>query len=188
VKVRKFREKPDQANANKFLKAGNFFWNGGIFCWRAGVFLNELRQHLPKTAALLAALPSFHDKRFAKRLAEAYPACENISVDYAVLERSDKVVSMATDDFGWNDLGSWHAVYELMARDANQIAAKSEVIAEDSRGCYVEAPGKLVALVGVDDLVIVDTPGALLVARRSQAQAVGLIVKKLEKLGKTELL
>jgi mannose-1-phosphate guanylyltransferase len=188
VKVRKFREKPDQANANKFLKAGNFFWNGGIFCWRAGVFLNEMRQHLPKTAALLAALPGFHDKRFAKRLAETYPMCENISVDYAVLERSDRVVSMATDDFGWNDLGSWHAVYELMTRDANDIAAKSPVIAENSRGCYVEAPGKLVALVGVDDLVIVDTPGALLVARRSQAQAVGLIVKRLEKLGKTELL
>lgn len=188
VKVRKFREKPDQANANKFLKAGNFYWNGGIFCWRAGVFLNELRQHLPKTAALLAALPSFSDRRFAKRLAETYPMCENISVDYAVLERSDKVVAMATDDFGWNDLGSWNAVYELMARDANGIAAKSPVIAEASNGCYVEVPGKLVALVGVDDLVIVDTPGALLVARRSQSQAVGALVKRLEKLGKTELL
>ncbi len=188
VKVLKFREKPDQPTANKFLKAGNFYWNGGIFCWRAGTFLNEMRQHLPKTAALLAALPSFNDKRFGNRLAETYPLCENISVDYAVLERSKNVVAMATDDFGWNDLGSWNAVYELMARDANGIAARSQVVAEASSGCYVEAPGKIVALVGVDDLVIVDTPGALLVARRSQAQAVGNVVKRLEKLGKSELL
>jgi mannose-1-phosphate guanylyltransferase len=188
IAVGKFREKPDQANANKFLKAGNFFWNGGIFCWRAGVFLNEMRQYLPKTSALLAALPSFANAKFTKRLAETYPLCENISIDYAVMEKSKIVVGIACDDFGWNDLGSWNAVYELMPRDAEGNSTRTEALVEAATGCYVEAPGKLVALVGVQDLVVVDTPDALLIAHRSQSQAVGSIVKRLEKLGRNKLL
>ncbi|HZO56417.1 MAG TPA: mannose-1-phosphate guanylyltransferase [Bryobacteraceae bacterium] len=188
VPLRRFREKPDLKTAQRFLKAGNYFWNAGIFFWRAGAFLNAMRQYLPKTAALLAALPRFGERGFAARLAEAYPLCENISVDYGVMEKSDNVVGLAADDFGWNDLGSWNAVYELLARDTAGNASRSPMITEGARGNYVEAPGKLVALVGVDDLVVVDTPDALLVAHRSKAQRVGQLVKQLEASGRHELL
>jgi mannose-1-phosphate guanylyltransferase len=189
VPVKRFREKPDLKTAQRFLKAGNFFWNGGIFCWRAGVFLNELRQHLPKTAALLAALPPYGSRHFAARFAETFPLCENISVDYAVMEKSSNVAGMAADDFGWNDLGSWNAVYELLPRGPDGNSGRGEILVEHAHRNYVEsAPGKMVALVGVDDLVVVDTPDALLVTRRSEAQAVGNIVKRLEKAGREDLL
>lgn len=186
--LRRFREKPDSRTAQRFLKAGNYFWNAGIFFWRAGAFLNAMRQHMPKTAAVLAALPPLGSRGFDGRLAEAYPLCENISVDYGILEKASNVVGLATSDFGWNDLGSWNAVYELLARDAEGNASRSPMLAEGARGNYVEAPGKLVALVGVDDLVVVDTPDALLVVHRSQAQRVGQLVKRLESAGRGELL
>lgn len=188
AKLRRFREKPDARTAQRFVKAGNYFWNAGIFFWRAGTFLNAMRQHLPKTAAVLAALPPLGSRVFASRLAEAYPLCENISVDYGILEKAPNVAGLATSDFGWNDLGSWNAVYELLARDAEGNASRSPMLAEGARGNYVEAPGKLVALVGVDDLVVVDTPDALLVVHRSQAQRVGQLVKRLEQAGRDELL
>jgi len=188
VALRAFREKPDLKTATKFLKAGNYFWNAGIFFWRAGAFLNAMREHLPKTAALLAALPPFGDRAFGRRLAEAYPLCENISVDYGIMEKASNVAGLATDDFGWNDLGSWNAVYELLDRDADGNASRSLMMAEDARGNYVEAPGKLVALLGVEDLVVVDTPDALLVMHRSRAQEVGRVVKSLEAARRAELL
>jgi mannose-1-phosphate guanylyltransferase len=148
-----------------------------------------LRQHLPKTAALLAALPAFGSRQFTARLAGTFPLCENISVDYAVMEKSSNVVGMATDDFGWNDLGSWNAVYELLPRGPDGNTGRGEILVEEAQGNYVESlPGKLVALVGVDDLVVVDTPDALLVTRRSQAQAVGNVVKRLEEAGRKDLL
>lgn len=188
VALRAFREKPDLKTATRFLKAGNYFWNAGIFFWRAGAFLNAMREHLPKTAALLAALPSFGSGAFLRRLRETYPLCENISVDYGIMEKAANVVGLATDDFGWNDLGSWNAVYELLDRDSDGNASRSPMVAEESRGNYVDAPGKLVALLGVSDLVVVDTPDALLVMHRSQAQKVGGLVKRLESGERHELL
>jgi mannose-1-phosphate guanylyltransferase len=114
---------------------------------------------LPKTATLLASLPEFANRRFAfAKLKEAFPHCENISIDYAVLEKSPHVVGFATDDFGWNDVGSWNAVYELLARDENGNVFRGEALARSSSGNYVDADGKLIALVGVKDLVVVDTP------------------------------
>jgi mannose-1-phosphate guanylyltransferase len=114
-------------------------------------------------------------------LKEAFPHSENISIDYAVLEKSPHVVGFATDDFGWNDVGSWNAVYELLARDENGNVFRGEALARSSKGNYVDAVGKLIALVGVNDLVVVDTPDALLIADRSRSQEVGDIVKELEK-------
>lgn len=186
--LKRFREKPDAKTAQRFVKAGHYFWNAGIFFWRAGTFLNAMRQHLPKTAAVLAALPPFGQRNFTARLGEAYPLCDNISVDFGIMEKANNVVGLATDDFGWNDLGSWNAVYELLARDAAGNASRSPMMTEGASGNYVEAPGKLVALVGVDDLVVVDTPDALLVVHRSQAQRVGQLVKQLEAAGRKELL
>ena len=119
---------------------------------------------------------------------DVFPHCENISIDYAVLEKARGVVGFATDDFGWNDVGSWNALYELLPRDGSANVIRGEALAHASSGNYVDAEGKLVALVGVKDLVIVDTPDALLIAHRSRAQEVGDVVKLLEKQRRDTLL
>ncbi len=185
--VTSFREKPNEKTAKKFLDSGNFFWNAGMFFWRSSNVLDLMRRHQPKTATLLAGLPPFTGKQFTARLRDIYPLCENISVDYAIIEKASKVSGMALDDIGWNDVGSWEAVYSIAEKDDHSNASRNEVIAEDSHGNYVDA-SKPVALVGVENLVIVDTPDALLVASRSRAQDVTKIVKSLEARQRDELL
>ncbi len=177
--VTSFREKPDPKTAKRFVERGNFFWNAGMFFWRASTVLDLMQRHQPKTATLLAGLPAFESRQFAPKLAEAYPLCENISVDYAIIEKAADVTGLALDDIGWNDVGSWEAVYDLADKDADANASRGELVSEGSRGNYVDAD-KLVALVGVENLVVVDTPDALLVAHRSKAQDVSQIVKTLE--------
>ncbi|HLY20015.1 MAG TPA: mannose-1-phosphate guanylyltransferase [Bryobacteraceae bacterium] len=186
--IRGFKEKPDERTARRYLKSGRFFWNAGMFFWRASVLLDELRRHLPRTASILAALPEFSDSRFLSRLREAYPLCENISIDYAVLEKARSVTGIACPEIGWNDVGSWNAVYELVPRDADGNALPGNAISQSSGGNYVDAGGKTVALLGVSNLIIVDTPDALLVAHRDSAQRVGEIVKALEKQHRDDLL
>ncbi len=188
VEVRSFREKPDAETAGRFLKAGNFYWNAGMFFWRTSVLLDALRAFLPQTAKLLDGLPAFGSRSFASKLADAFPRCENISIDYAVLERASNVVGIPAGDIGWNDVGSWNAVYELQSRDAQGNAAGADALIESSSGNYVDAGRKLVALLGVKDLIIVDTPDALLIADRHRAQQVGDLVKRLEKSGRDDLL
>jgi len=188
ARVVSFREKPDLATAERFLAAGHFYWNAGMFFWRTSVLLDALDRFLPKTAALLAGLPSFRGRQFVPKLQETFPKCENISIDYAVLERASNVVGLPAGDIGWNDVGSWNAVYELEKRDAHANACLADALIESSTGNYVHAEKKLVALLGVTDLIIIDTPDALLVADRSRAQEVGELVKRLEKAGREELL
>ena len=188
VPVKRVREKPDLKTAKRFVKTGRFFWNSGMFFWRADVFGEALRRYLPKTASLFAALPDFSSRQFNKQLKKIFPLAENISVDYAVLEKASNVMGLATDDIGWNDLGGWKAVYEVLPKDADGSVTRGEAITIDANANYVDAPGKTVALVGVKDLIVVDTPDALLVADRSQAQQVGQIVKLLEKKNRDDLL
>ncbi|MEO8025703.1 MAG: sugar phosphate nucleotidyltransferase [Bryobacteraceae bacterium] len=190
--VMRFREKPDLKTAKKYVAAGNYYWNAGMFFWKTSVVLDSLRRHLPKTATLLASLPKFNSRDFPARLAETFPHCENISVDYAILEPASKtagaITGVTAGDIGWNDVGSWNAVYELLDRDESGNAARGELVAHGASGNYVDAEGKLVALVGVDDLVVVDTPDALLITRRECAQEVGDLVKLLEKQKRHHLL
>jgi mannose-1-phosphate guanylyltransferase len=188
VPVKRFREKPELKDAKKFVRAGHFYWNAGMFFWKAATILDGLRLHLPKTATLLSSLPPFANKDFAKRVAKVFPLCENISIDYAVLQKADNVVGVACDDFGWNDVGSWHAVYELLPRDKRGNASRSELFLMKSSGNYVDCGKKVVALLGVNDLVIVDTPDAILIADRKRAGQVGDIVKLLEEQKRHELL
>jgi mannose-1-phosphate guanylyltransferase len=187
--VKSFREKPDAATAAEFLAAGNFYWNAGMFFWKTSVLLDALRRFLPKTATLIAGLPAFSSRQFGARLAEIFPLCENISIDYAVLERASNVVGIPAGEIGWNDVGSWNAVYELQNRDGQGNAVRGEALMRDSAGNYVDgAKNKLIALLGVHDLIVVDTPDALLIADRSRAQEVGDLVKQLEKQKRDDLL
>jgi mannose-1-phosphate guanylyltransferase len=186
--VNRFHEKPVMAKAKRYLAAGNFYWNSGMFFWRTDVLLDELRQHLPRTATVLASLPRFGSRKFGQQLKAAFPLCDNISIDYAVLEKAKSVHGIAAGDFGWNDVGSWNAVYDLLERDSAGNAIALESIALDSHNNFVDARGKVVALVGVHDLIVVDTPDALLVASRDRAQQVGDIVKALEGRNRHDLL
>lgn len=186
--VERFREKPNLETAEEFVRAGNFFWNAGMFFWKTGTVLEAMRTHLPKTATLLESLPPFGADGFEAALSDVFPRCENISIDYAVIEKAKNVVGLAANDIGWNDVGSWNAVYELLEKDADGNVLRTETMAAAATGSYVEAPGKLVALIGVKDLIVVDTKDALLIADRSRAQEVGDIVKALDRLGREELL
>ena len=186
--VRRFHEKPKIEKAEEYVAAGHFYWNSGMFFWRTDVLLGQLREHLAKTATILAALPRFGSRSFADALAKAFPLCENISVDYAVLEKAAKVCGVAAPDFGWNDVGSWNAVYELLPRDGCGNVAPSDSVCLDSLNNFVDARGKVVALLGVNDLIVVDTPDALLVAGRAHAQRVGEVLKKLEERSRHDLL
>ncbi len=186
--VKSFREKPVLKLAKQYVKKGNFYWNAGMFFWKADTVLQNLRAHLPKTATLLSSLPAFRDRTFAAKLKQVFPLCENISIDYGVLERTTGVVGFACDEIGWNDVGSWNAVYDLLPQDAEGNVGRSVLASLASSGNYVDAGKKLVALVDVNDLIIVDTPDALLVANRHQAQQVADLVKLLEKRGAEELL
>lgn len=186
--VLSFREKPKLEDAQQYLASGRFCWNAGMFFWRTSVFGDALRQFLPKTATLLAALPKAAARNFPSELARIFPLCENVSVDYGVMEKATQISGLATDDIGWNDVGSWNAVYELLTRKMGDNVSRGESLAIDSHGNYVDAGKKVVALVGVDDLVIVDTPDALLITSRHQSQKVGEMVKLLEKLNRHELL
>jgi len=188
VSVLKFREKPAARTAAKYVAARRFYWNAGMFFWRTEVLLDALRRYLPKTATILASLPRFSDRRFEAALGNAFPLCENISIDYAVLERAENVVGLACDDIGWNDVGSWNAVYELLPRDRDGNVARSLIVSAGSRGNYVDAGKKLVALLGANNLIVVDTPDALLIADRDCAQQVGDLVKLLEQNKREDLL
>ncbi len=191
LRVRRFTEKPDSEKAAAFVAAGNYFWNSGMFLWKARTLANALREHLPKTASLLEDIAAaFGTRKFAATFRKLYPRCENISVDYAVLEPRSAKGELAGNifclpsDFGWNDLGSWTALHEHHV--AKSSPADSNVIQSDgtfilnASGNYVHAPGKFTALVGVEDIVVVATDDALLITTRQQAQNVGKVVKYLD--------
>jgi mannose-1-phosphate guanylyltransferase len=190
LRVRRFTEKPAFEKAEEFVAAGNYFWNSGIFVWSARTLANALREHLSESAPHLEAIAAaWGSRKFDDTFRKLYPRSENISVDYAVLEpRSAKGAHSSNlycipAEFGWNDLGSWAALYEHHVRDGkgkNVIEAKSGLALEAS-GNYIYAPKKFVAAVGVKDVVVVETDDALLVTTRERSQDVGKLVKELEK-------
>jgi mannose-1-phosphate guanylyltransferase len=191
LRVRRFTEKPNAEKAAEFLKTGNYYWNSGIFLWSARTLATALTEHLPKTAAVLEKIAAdYGTKKFAGTFRRFYPKCENISIDYAVLEpRSAKGEERSNifclrADFGWNDLGSWTALHEHRAAqqtptDGNLISGQGIFTLNAARN-YVHAPGKFVAVVGVDDVVVVETEDALLITTRGNSQDVGKVVKHLD--------
>jgi mannose-1-phosphate guanylyltransferase len=190
-RVRRFTEKPDAERAARFVAAGNYFWNSGMFVWSARTLVNALREHLPRTTPILEQIANtFGTRKFTQAFRRLYPQCENISVDYALLEprsskgEQDSKIFCLPADFGWNDLGSWTALHEHHAAksqpsDGNLISGEG-VFTLNATGNYIHAPGKFVAAVGVNNLVVVETDDALLITTHEQAQDVGKIVKHLD--------
>ena len=187
--VRRFVEKPKKDVAEQYLAAGNYFWNSGMFVWGARTLADALREHLPNTAPVLEQIAAAYGSAdFASKFAELYPKCEDISIDYAVLEpRSQKGeaksgIFCVPATFGWNDLGSWTALYEHRCADRAErqnVISSANSFAIHAEGNFVHSE-KFVALVGVNDLVVVETDDALLITTRDKCQDVGKIVKYLD--------
>ena len=195
--VQRFTEKPQIDRALEFLAAGNYSWNAGIFLWSARTLANAIREHRPAMAGPLERIAAAHGTpEFDAVFTEEYPKVENISIDYAVLEpRSAKGASgnifCLPADFGWNDLGSWAALHEhAMAQGDSQghgnVVEAGLALHLDAFGNYAYAPGKVVALLGVSDLVVVQTDDALLITTRAHSQEVGRVVSELVKLSRPE--
>lgn len=192
MRVRRFTEKPNAEKAAEFLESGHYFWNSGVFVWGARTLANALREHLRETAPYLEKIAdSYGTKDFSRTFAKLYPKCEDISVDYAVLEpRSAKGehssnIFCIPADWGWNDLGSWAALFEHRAAeqqlsDHENVLASKGAFSHDAGGNFIHSPKKFVAVVGVKDLVVVETDDALLVTSRKNSQDVGKIVKFLD--------
>jgi mannose-1-phosphate guanylyltransferase len=204
-RVKRFTEKPNAALAEQFVASGNYAWNAGIFLWSARTLANAIREHRPEMARLLERIAEAHrtsKAEFDRVFAEVYPQCENISIDYAVLEpRSAKgeegaEIYCLPGDFEWNDLGCWSALHEHAAGCPPEKVSIANVfdgddplcISIDSTGNYVHAPGKVIALVGVSNLVVVQTKDALLITTRERSQDVGKVVAELKSAGRDDLI
>lgn len=186
--VARFVEKPALEKAREYLAAGNYLWNSGMFCFKAGVILDELARHAPEVAQAAEACWAAMRERGVNQAsmleipAEAFAEVPDISLDYAVMEKSDHV-AVVPGNFGWSDIGSWNAVSELVEPDANNNRIVGEAILIDSSNTFVQSEDRLVAGIGLDNLMIIDTPDALLVAHPDRAQDVKKIVTQLKASG-----
>jgi mannose-1-phosphate guanylyltransferase/mannose-6-phosphate isomerase len=179
--VAAFVEKPDLETARTYVDAGEYFWNSGIFVLPAGAFLDELERLEPKLlqAARAAFAKATNDLGFVRLDGASFAEAHNVSVDYAVMEKT-AAAAMLPVDIGWNDVGSWSSLWDLAPRDEQGNYAHGAAVLEDTTDCYVHAEKALVSTIGVQNLVVVDTPDALLVADKSRAQDVAKIVARLK--------
>lgn len=193
--VRRFTEKPNAARAKRYVASERYFWNGGMFFWRVSTFLECVRKYLPKTWHALGELQQFiGTPEYARELKRIYPRLENISVDYAIMEpathsraahgksgkHGTERVFVLPAKIGWSDIGSWNAVYELLARKQDENVSLGDSFVLDAVGNFLWSRKKFVAAIGVRDLVVVETDDALLICPRDRAQDVSKVVKWLE--------
>ena len=187
VQIKRFVEKPDRAAAEEFLATGRFTWNSGMFLFKASAMLSELERLCPEVVSCCRAAidQDLPDLDFIRLEREAFAKCPNVAIDVAVMERT-KFGSVLPLDAGWNDVGSWSALWDTGERDDNGNVLRGRVIAEASRNCYLRSEHRLVVGLGVENLVVVETDDAVLIADRSQAQNVKKIVNQLEASGSSE--
>jgi mannose-1-phosphate guanylyltransferase len=197
--VRRFTEKPALELAREYVASGNYHWNAGMFFWRVSTFLENLQRHLPATHAALEKLSCcIGTRQYEKKIRATYPKLENISVDYAILERATQKTSstqvfVIPADIGWSDIGSWSAVYDLNAKSGAADPSFGNIFlspgfALESQGNLISCPAKFTALIGLNDLIAVETPDALLICPRSRSQDVSKLVKWLEEKKRKRLL
>lgn len=180
-KVQQFREKPDLVTARQFIHSGNFLWNSGMFIWQASVILNQFNEHLPSVGnqadTFLSEINSLNQK---EAVANFYNGCPSISVDYGIMEQAENVY-VVPGSFGWNDVGSWKAYYDLQEKDeeGNVIHSDNATLTDAQNNLLHSDSAKMVALVGVEDLAVVETDDAILVCNLNEAQGVKQIVNQL---------
>jgi mannose-1-phosphate guanylyltransferase len=185
-RVERFTEKPRLERARRYLASGRYLWNGGMFIWRAATLLENFRRFQPKMAGRLLQIGEAGGVR-SPAFRRLYPKFENISIDFALMEKIPQVYAIPAD-IGWNDVGSWAVAYELSRPDAEGNVRPPASLSFDSQRNMVVSPKKFVVTVGVHDLVIVETDDALLVSARQRSQDVGKAAKALERLGRNDLL
>ena len=185
--VARFVEKPDLDTAKQFLSSGNFFWNSGMFVFKASVYLLELQRHRPDIyqAAQLAWQHSTHDLDFCRLDEKDFAACPSESIDYAVMEHT-QAAAMVTVDIGWSDIGSWSSLADVSTRDVQGNAFRGDVYLAETANSYIRAESRMVAAIGVQDLVIVETADAVLVMHKDFAQDVKHAVEYLKQAERTE--
>ncbi len=187
-RVERFTEKPARERAEAFLAEGHWYWNSGIVAWRADTFLDLCREHLPELMDLLDELDaSLETPAYGDTLARLYPRMPSVSFDFGILEKAAQLVGLPAA-MGWSDVGSWSALPEVLPADEAGNVSLGEFLALEARGCIAYAPGKLVAAVGVEDLVVVDTPDAVLICHKDRAQDVKHVVERLTREGRLRYL
>lgn len=171
-RVKTFAEKPSLQVAEKFLTSGDFLWNSGQFVWRVDVILKKIEQLLPELYDELMKVDAvIGTPQYAPALEKAYGVIRGISVDYGVMEKTDDVYTIPAN-FGWSDIGSWDEVYRMSGKDEHGNSITGLVIQKDTKGSYIFTQGKLVATIGIEDLIVVNTDDALLICKRGRSQDV----------------
>lgn len=184
--VKSFLEKPNRERARQMVEGGRHDWNSGIFVWTAGAILAAIEEFMPQLHRVLVEIDRDWDD--LERHQRLFVGLDSVSIDYGVLEKAEKVAVIPCD-LDWNDVGNWSALRQLLPADSNDIVSSGPYLSVDSRNCVLQAShGKLVALLGVEDLVIVETPDAVLVCRRERTEEVRKIVAELEAGDMTEYL
>jgi mannose-1-phosphate guanylyltransferase len=175
-----FTEKPDLATAEAFLSTGEFSWNAGIFLFRASAMIEALRTHAPEVLdATSAAMAGRARAGLIALDPDAFARSPSISIDYAVMERAERVAVVPLD-MEWSDIGSWDALYDLLPKDSGANAASGDILLEETEGCLVSSGGPVVATLGLKDLIIVATPEAVLVLPRGRSQEIRKLVEELQ--------
>ena len=187
VPIARFVEKPDQATAEQFLNTGRFTWNSGMFLFKASAMLAELERLAPEVVSCCRAAleQDVADLDFLRLEREAFAKCPNVAIDVAVMEKTE-LGSVLPLEAGWSDVGSWSALWETADRDADGNVLRGRVIANGSRNCYLRSEHRLVVGLGVENLVVVETDDAVLIADRAKAQSIKSVVKQLEADGSRE--
>ncbi|WP_333994645.1 mannose-1-phosphate guanylyltransferase/mannose-6-phosphate isomerase [Burkholderia cepacia] len=187
-KVDAFVEKPDAPTAERFLNDGNYYWNSGMFMLKASTYMEELHRHAPEIArhAELAFESAKRDNDFLRLDAEAFAACPNVSIDYAVMEKTERAAVVVAADLGWNDIGSWSALADIADADDQGNALIGDIFTDSVKNSYIRAEHRMVAALGLDNIVIVETADAVLVAHRDKTQDVKKIVEWLNASGRHE--
>ena len=187
--VAQFVEKPNAEKAAEYIATGQYYWNSGMFMFRARTLQDELRLHAPAIheACVAAFTASKHDLDFTRLALEEFSACPSNSIDYAVMEKTTHAVVVPLDA-GWNDVGSWSALHDAIPGDKDNNVCIGDVLTEDSHGCYLHSTSRLVATVGLQDHVVVETKDAVLVAHKDRVQDVKNLVNALKKQGRYETL
>jgi len=175
LRVVRFTEKPHLNRAKQFIRSQRYLWNSGMFMWKVSVILEEFRRHLPKVYHSLSTVSN------GVHLNKVWSQLPNISVDYGILEKAKDVVAVAAGDIGWSDLGSWEAVTEVLKKDRDGNILKGDVITVDSKNNFVWTTQRCIATIGVKDLVVIDTPDALLVCPKARSQDVRTLHALLKK-------
>ena len=181
-KISEFKEKPDQNTAESFVKSGQYLWNSGMFCFKASSYLEEIEKYQPALLkhAKAAVNNAKDDLDFNRLNHEAFEQCPDIAIDYAIMEHTKNGVVVGLDA-NWNDIGSWDSVWQISKKDKNGNACKGDIITQNSKNNYIYSEDKLISVLGIEDLIIVDTQDALLVANKDNVQDIKLIVNKLKK-------